>query len=79
MIVLVIAVAAFVSGAVAGVIGLLCVGISREEAGRSMTSQTHSRPAAATRRLTGLHVRKLDDEPAANEPEQDPRAPWPYR
>ena len=47
----------FTAGVVAGIIGVVCVAIHREETNLTLTSQATDRVTRAGRRLTGLGVR----------------------
>jgi len=55
MITIVILVAVFVTGMIAGIVTLVCVSISREERKNSLYDKAPTRGAAATRRLLGWH------------------------
>ena len=57
MIIFAIGTAAFVAGAMAGVIGFLRAGIVREERDQSLLDLPTTRASVITRRLVGLHVR----------------------
>src|SRR5258708_4397381 len=55
MITFVILAVVFVTGAIAGVIALVCLSIGREESSNSLYHKAPTRGAAATRRLLGWH------------------------
>ena len=57
MIIFAISTAAFVAGAMAGVIGFLRAGIVREERDQSLLDLPATRASGITRRLVGLYVR----------------------
>jgi hypothetical protein len=57
MIIIVVVAAAFLAGAIAGVIVLLRAGIAREESDHSLLAEPATRAGAATRRMVGLYVR----------------------
>jgi hypothetical protein len=47
----------FTAGVVAGIIGVVCVAIRREETNLTLTGEVTDRVAQAGRRLTGVGVR----------------------
>jgi hypothetical protein len=51
------AIALFAAGAVAGIIGVACVAIRREEANLTLTSEATDHVTRAGRRLNGVGVR----------------------
>jgi hypothetical protein len=53
--IIVIGLVAFLTGAVVGVIALLCVGISGEDTRKSLWDDHATGAAAATRRVVGWH------------------------
>jgi len=55
MITLMILAVVFTSGAVAGIVALVCLSIGREESRSSLYARPPTRGAAATRRLLGWH------------------------
>ena len=59
------AVALFAAGAVAGIIGVVCVAIRREEANLTLTSEATSHLTRAGRRLNGVGVRAPHHSAAA--------------
>jgi len=83
VIIFAIGAAAFVTGAMAGVIGFLRAGIVREERDHSLLDRPATRASGITRRLVGLYVRSpryviQADEQMATRPEhrsaEHPRA-----
>lgn len=63
---LVILAAVFVTGAIAGVIALVCLSIGREESSKSLYHAAPTRGSAATRRLLGWHPPSTPHSAAAN-------------
>ncbi len=57
MINLYLAAAVLLAGAVLGVLGVVCLGIHREERNYSLTSDVTSRAARGARRLNGVYTR----------------------
>jgi hypothetical protein len=57
MISLYLAAAALVAGAALGVLGVVCLGIHREERDHSLASDVSSRTARGARRLNGVYTR----------------------
>jgi hypothetical protein len=53
--IIVIALVAFLAGAIVGVIALVCVSIGREDSRKSLADEHPTRAAAATRRVVGWH------------------------
>lgn len=52
-----LAAAVLVAGAVLGVLGVVCLGIHREERDHSLASDVSSRAARGARRLNGVYTR----------------------
>ena len=70
MITVYLATALMMAGAVLGVLGVVCLGIHREERDYSLGSKVSSRVARGARQVTGVGVR--GPEPAAEaRPRQD--------
>jgi hypothetical protein len=67
MIAITVFIAAFLGGAVTGVIVLLRAGIAREESDKSLRSKPAARSAAATRRVVGLYVRTPPGAPETDD------------
>jgi hypothetical protein len=57
MISLYLAAAVLMAGAVLGVLGVVCLGIHREERDHSLASEVSSRTARGARRLNGVYTR----------------------
>ena len=55
MITIMILIATFIAGAIAGIIALLRLGIAREECDKSLLDEPPTRAAAATRRIVGWY------------------------
>jgi hypothetical protein len=59
------AIGVFAAGVVAGIIGVVCVAIRREETNLTLTSQATDHVTRAGRRLTGVGVRAPHHSAAA--------------
>ena len=55
----------FTAGVVAGIIGVVCVAIRREEKNLTLTSEATNHVARAGRRLNGVGIRAPDRSAAA--------------
>ncbi len=67
VVVVLIGVAIFLSGIVAGIIGLVAVAVHREERAHTLTGAASDSITRAGRLLTGLYVRGLDPAPVDRE------------